>query len=97
MITADVRDWLSEMFPEFDNNIYNGRIPNTKREKLMSIRRGTTVGQQRAIGGMSNTSYSRLACNCILHWNQDNKETETKARDIHEFLLSQEHPVIIKS
>lgn len=94
MITADVRDWLSKQFAEFNDNIYNGRMFDTKREKLMSIKQGVSIGQQKAIGGMENTSYSLLACNCILHWNKSNKDTESKAHEIHEFLLALNHPVI---
>lgn len=88
MITSDVRDWLSKEFPEFNDHIYNGPLFDTKKECLMSINRGTTLNQQRPLGGLINASYSRLACNCIIHWNKKSKDTETMALKIRDFLLN---------
>ena len=91
MITADVRDWVADQKQGF-TQVVNGPLFNTKREKLMSIMRGTTLSQPKAIVG--DSSYSRLACNCIIHWNDDYKETEEKAYQLYEFLMHLEHPVI---
>lgn len=93
MITADVRDWLDTQDLGLQK-IQNGVMANTKQKNLMLIKRGVTVSQQRAVGGYSNATYSRLACNCILHWNNDYKETELKAKEIYDFLLSLDKPVI---
>lgn len=93
MITGDVRDWLDTQDLEF-NRIYNGFMGNTKQERLMLIKRGVTVSQQRAVGGLDNASYSRLACNCILHWNKDYKETEEKAKEFLDFLVGLKNPII---
>lgn len=93
MITADVKDWMKSTFSDL-TNCYVGRMTETNREKLLLIRRGTSIRQHTAIGGLSNTSYSRIACNCILHWNKNAKQTEVKAKEIHDFLLSCGHPNI---
>lgn len=87
MMTSDVRDWLKNEFPEFEDVVI-GRLSQTKREKLLLIKRGVTRGQQIAVGGLDNSSYARLACNCILHWNKNSKEAESKAIEIHDFLLT---------
>lgn len=93
MKTSNIRDWLKTSFPEI-NDIRVGRLKKTNHEKALAIRRGTTQSQQIAIGGLANTSYARLACNCILHWNNSYTESEQKANEIVEFLNALKHPII---
>jgi len=92
MITQHVLQWLKQNFPDF--TYYNGRMAHTERETIISISRGTSVGQHRAIGGMSMTTYSRLACNMIIHFSTSLTDSEDIAKQIRDFLLAQEYPII---
>jgi len=90
MNISNIRDWFKTVAPGF-TEYYVGRLNDTKREKLMSFIRGVTPPQQKAIGGMANTSYSRIACNTIIHWTKDSKETDIKSSELHELLLNTEN------
>lgn len=95
MNIANIRDWFKTIVPSFlTDGYYLGRLQNTTRENLISFRRGATTSQQKAIGGMANTSYSRIACNCIVHLFKDAKASEVKIEAIRETLLNVAHPVI---
>lgn len=95
MNISNVRDWFKSIDSSFTSGgYYVGRLQDTKREKLISFRRGVVPSQQKAIGGIQNTSYSRIACNCIIHWTKDVKETDAKVYAIHETLLAIDHPMI---
>ena len=94
MNISNIRDWFKTIAPGF-TEYYVGRLNDTKREKLMSFKRGVVPPQQKAIGGMGNTSYSRIACNTIIHWSKDSNESDIKATEIYETLLNTEnYPVI---
>ena len=95
MNISHIRDWFKTIDPSFTTGGYFlGRLQDPTREKLISFRRGTVQSQQKAVGGMVNTSYSRIACNCIIHWMKDVKASETKMEALHDLLLNISHPTI---
>ena len=92
MNISNIRDWFKTIDPSFSLDGYIvGRLNNSIREKLIAFKRGVSTPQKKAIGGMSNTSYSSIACNTIIHWTKDAKDTDIKANDVYELLLNMEN------
>lgn len=86
MRTEHIRDFLSEELKDFTAVIV-GPLFETQREKLLSIKRGVTTSPRKPLG-TEEFSYSRIACNCVLHWNKSYRQTESKAVEVRDIILS---------
>lgn len=92
MTGAMIRDWISDILPELNDEVYLGELPGT--EKAMSIRVGEIRSQQIPIGGLDNATYSRFRANCILHWTRGYKTTEEQAIAVRDAIMAQHRPLI---
>lgn len=86
MRTEHIRDYFNEHLQGFEGFIV-GPLFETQRERLLSIKRGVTSSPRKPIG-TDMSSYSRIAVNCILHWNKSYRETEEKSLELRDFILS---------
>ena len=91
MTINDVRLWLDTLGLGFDK-IVLGPLSNTKLEKQLAIRRGTSRSK---VKGISPSSYDRIALNCIMHWNGNLAETDAKAQEVKDLLFNVEPSVEI--
>lgn len=89
MITVvDVKDWL-KLHIEC-NQWYAGAIRSNKEESI-TVFNGNAFTNQKAIGGIRNTSYYGKGIRVLVHWNKNIEEAENKALEIYEFLNKQEN------
>ena len=85
----EVRIWLKSLNLGF-NKIVLG--PLTKSEKQLSLTRGVSKSKTK---GSGPTSYGRIAVNCIVHWNKNLAETDTKVEELKELLYQIEPSIPI--
>ena len=91
MTISDARDLFKEICPNL-TEYFVGKY-NAQLSKVINLKRGVSV-QRKAIGGMKQTSYSSIACNCIFVGTDNCKETDELAYSIRESLLKVGHPEI---
>ena len=88
MIQLDgVLEWL-KTFDKGFNNYYMGFL-DKKKEKSLGV---YNLKQNRkpiiALGGLENTSYNVKPISLLIHWNKATDETEQKANELYEAIMS---------
>lgn len=88
--TANIRDYMKRINGQKINVYAVGRMDITanKGKTQWLFRKGVSRPQQKASGGMSNTSYSAIGVNSILHLSTNAATSETLAMEIYETLLT---------
>jgi hypothetical protein len=80
MTTTDFKNYLKQEFPEI--KFYVGTI-NKNDDKCVGVYPRGNVPPNIALGGVENTSYSKLPVTLIVHWTQNSSLCEDTANSIY--------------
>ena len=81
--TADVRDWLKTVFVTAEH-FYVGRLDNKQQKSVGVYTLAQSGAPVTAIG--QDSSYTTIGISCLIHWNENAKETEIAANVLYEVL-----------
>lgn len=88
MTLADVLEWLKTLNVRFENH-YIGTLDSKKDKSLgvynLNKREGKPII---ALGGLECTSYNVKRISLLIHWNNASDDTENKAIELFEKLLT---------
>lgn len=87
ILLSDVREFLKTKIES--PNWYCGKIDSTK-EQCIGIYSVPGPEVNIAIGGISNTTYSKKAISILIHWTKNCNTAEIKAQEVYKALFGQQ-------
>ena len=85
LTSSEFKDYLKTLFP--DINIYNGVINQKDYQCIGVFVSGSSNGNNIAIGGLENTSYSSLPITLLIHWTEETNLCQEMANQVYEALV----------
>ncbi|MDE6210078.1 MAG: hypothetical protein K2M73_10470 [Lachnospiraceae bacterium] len=97
MLLKDVRDFIAMLGIVEDSHCYSGKMIN-KNDKSIGIYHLKSNRQPNIpIGGINNSSYGIKGISILIHWTEDQIETEKAANKLLNLLLSIKNVTINQS
>ena len=88
---ADIRDWIKTLNHTASDNHYIGKLDNKKDKSIGVYQLKTSNEANVAVGGIDNTKTLEKSVSILIHWNTNAKETEQKAYEIFNDLLTKKN------
>ena len=85
--STDIREWIAFLGIAEDDNVYIGKLDDSKQQVIGVYGRPSSGAPHIALGGLACTTYAARKISILLHWNRSKPESEAAAFELYEKLL----------
>ena len=97
MLLKDVRDFIAILGIAEDSHCYSGKMPNKQNKSIGVYHLKSNRQPNIPMGGIKNSSYGIKGISILVHWTEDQIETEEAANKLLNLLLINKNVTVNES